>query len=123
MKSYIEKETILKRIEDHLPVINIEEDDLNKFDEKSTYLFFSNSRSLSLENFLSTTLEEIKNGDFRKIKNVIILIFISKDIGARLKVHEFQNLISGLPEEVDISYGIYFIPKIKNKFEIFFIGN
>ena len=122
MKNYIENEIILKKIKDNTPIINIDVGDLNKYDEKSLRLFFPNNVGLSLENFLSSVREEINELDFRKIKEVIILCFISKDFGERVKAYDFQNLISGIPKGVDIYYGIYIIAENNNKLQIIFTG-
>lgn len=122
MKNYIENEIILKKIKDNTPIINIDVGDLDKYDEKSLRLFFPNNVGLSLENFLSRVREEINELDFRNIKEVIIIFFISKDFGERVKAHDFQNLISEIPKGVDICYGIYIIAENNNKLQIIFTG-
>lgn len=121
MMSLVEDDFILNKIKKAIPVINIDEWDLSKFDDKSPYLYISNYGLLSIENLLSGIQVKIQERFLRNITKTIIIIFMTTDIGEKIKVNDFKNLIFELPNKGDIIYGIYLLPESKNSLEIFYI--
>lgn len=116
------KEIILKKIKENIPVIDIGIDNFDGIDQDSDILFFDNQSADSIEIFSETTKNKMKEKNLERNRYLTIFILMSLDLAGKIEAKDLCNLLPQMPEEYTISYGFYIIPEERNRMEIIYIG-